>query len=177
MSHWLCSQAEMMTDTTVGLYRRQLQQQQQHRQRPTSGGNAVRTDGPGSLVGRDVELRQAGYDVPPPPVHRNELLFSPRRRREFTPNHRKDQTYWDRRHRNNEAARRSREKRRLYDIGLERKVVELSKENYVLKVQLIAIKHKFGVSGDDAINAQQVIRLVIIMYWLSHPTFPVRINS
>jgi len=46
-----------------------------------------------------------------------------RKRRDFIPNEMKDDHYWERRRKNNLAAKRSREKRRLNDIVLETKVV------------------------------------------------------
>ena len=51
----------------------------------------------------------------------------------------------DRRRRNNEAAKRSREKRRISDMVLESKVLELTRENTILKSELYAIKDKFGL--------------------------------
>lgn len=83
--------------------------------------------------------------------------FSQRKQREFIPDNKKDESYWDRRRRNNEAAKRSREKRRFNDMILETRVVELSKENHLLKAQLAAIKEKFGISGDNIISVEQVM--------------------
>ncbi|XP_061414115.1 uncharacterized protein LOC133346507 [Lethenteron reissneri] len=48
---------------------------------------------------------------------------SGRRKREFTPSEKKDASYWDKRRKNNEAAKRSREKRRLNDLVLETRVL------------------------------------------------------
>ncbi|KAL0268355.1 UNVERIFIED_CONTAM: hypothetical protein PYX00_010328 [Menopon gallinae] len=84
-------------------------------------------------------------------------FFSQRKQREFIPDNKKDDSYWDRRRRNNEAAKRSREKRRFNDMILETRVVELSKENHLLKAQLAAIKEKFGISGDSIISVEQVM--------------------
>jgi hypothetical protein len=44
-----------------------------------------------------------------------------RKRRDFIPNEMKDDHYWERRRKNNIAAKRSREKRRLNDIVLGKK--------------------------------------------------------
>jgi hypothetical protein len=44
-----------------------------------------------------------------------------RKRRDFIPNEMKDDHYWERRRKNNLAAKRSREKRRLNDIVLGKK--------------------------------------------------------
>uniref|UniRef100_A0A914W3C2 BZIP domain-containing protein n=2 Tax=Plectus sambesii TaxID=2011161 RepID=A0A914W3C2_9BILA len=48
----------------------------------------------------------------------------------------KDETYWEKRRRNNDAAKRSREKRRLNDMVMEQRLLELSKENTLLKNEL-----------------------------------------
>ncbi|CAN8027608.1 hypothetical protein HPB47_000317 [Ixodes persulcatus] len=76
-----------------------------------------------------------------------EPLFPTRKQREFIPDNKKDDTYWDRRRRNNEAAKRSREKRRLNDMVLETRVLELAKENAVLRAELAALREKFGIRG------------------------------
>jgi len=57
----------------------------------------------------------------------------------------KDESYFDRRKRNNEAAKRSREKRRITDMVLEQRVLELARENNLLKRELLTIKEKFGL--------------------------------
>lgn len=79
-----------------------------------------------------------------------------RKQREFIPDNKKDESYWDRRRRNNEAAKRSREKRRLNDMVLETRVLELTKENAVLRAQLVAIRDKYGISGENLVNPEQV---------------------
>ncbi|XP_024880560.1 histone-lysine N-methyltransferase 2D-like [Temnothorax curvispinosus] len=84
-------------------------------------------------------------------------LFSQRKQREFIPDNKKDDSYWDRRRRNNEAAKRSREKRRFNDMVLEQRVMELSKENHILKAQLEAIRDKFGICGESVINTEHVL--------------------
>ncbi|PAA47615.1 hypothetical protein BOX15_Mlig009286g2 [Macrostomum lignano] len=68
----------------------------------------------------------------------------------------KDEKYWERRRKNNEAAKRSREKRRLNDVAMEMRIQELTEENTKLKVELTAIKKRFGLptnSSDDAADA------------------------
>ncbi|KAL3289530.1 hypothetical protein HHI36_022947 [Cryptolaemus montrouzieri] len=84
-------------------------------------------------------------------------LFSQRKQREFTPDNKKDDSYWDRRRRNNEAAKRSREKRRFNDMVLEQRVVELTKENAVLKAQLEAIKEEYGICGENVVCVEKVL--------------------
>ncbi|XP_078285480.1 nuclear factor, interleukin 3 regulated, member 6 [Rhinoraja longicauda] len=73
-----------------------------------------------------------------------------RRKREFTPDEKKDGSYWDKRKKNNEAAKRSREKRRVNDLVLEQRVIGLLEENGRLKAELLALKFRFGLIRDPA---------------------------
>jgi len=75
----------------------------------------------------------------------HQQLFGQRKQREFIPDQEKDDTYWDRRRRNNEAAKRSREKRRVNDMMLESRVMELTKENNLLRAQLEAVYDHYAV--------------------------------
>ena len=88
---------------------------------------------------------------------KKEKMFHNRKQREFIPDGKKDDSYWDRRRRNNEAAKRSREKRRMNDIVLEQKVIELSKENHILKAQLNAVQEKYGIQVEGVINEEQAL--------------------
>ncbi|CAH1961366.1 unnamed protein product [Acanthoscelides obtectus] len=107
-------------------------------------------------------------------------LFSQRKQREFTPDNKKDDSYWDRRRRNNEAAKRSREKRRFNDMVLEQRVVELTKENAILKAQLEAIKEEYGICGENVVCVEKVLAnlpssdqvLSLSKRKLSHTTAP-----
>lgn len=97
----------------------------------------------------DEDYNGNGYDLA---AHlKRKELFTQRKQREFIPDNKKDDSYWDRRRRNNEAAKRSREKRRFNDMVLEQRVVELTKENHVLKAQLDAIKNKYK-RGNESEN-------------------------
>lgn len=84
-------------------------------------------------------------------------LFTQRKQREFIPDNKKDDNYWDRRRRNNEAAKRSREKRRFNDMILEQRVIELTKENHILKAQLDAIRDKYNIYGEELISLDQIM--------------------
>lgn len=68
-----------------------------------------------------------------------------RRKREFIPEEKKDAMYWEKRRKNNEAAKRSREKRRVSDYMLETRLVSLSEENARLRAELLAVKLRYGV--------------------------------
>ncbi|KAF7655764.1 hypothetical protein LDENG_00051200 [Lucifuga dentata] len=68
-----------------------------------------------------------------------------RRKREFISDEKKDACYWEKRRKNNEAAKRSREKRRLNDMVLENRVMTLNEENVRLKTELLQLKLRFGL--------------------------------
>jgi len=148
------------------LHPQQQQQQQQQQQRngdmPSYCSDMEQSGGPGSMRYDDSGPESPGPGESYPPgfdltshLQRKEF-FAQRKQREFIPDNKKDESYWDRRRRNNEAAKRSREKRRFNDMILEQRVVELSKENHVLKAQLTAIKDKFGISGEAVVSVEQV---------------------
>lgn len=123
-----------------------------HREQRSSSQDHIEDSGSGlSASGMSIDLnpsssRKSKSDV-----------FSQRKQREFIPDNKKDDSYWDRRRRNNEAAKRSREKRRFNDMILEQRVLELSKENHILKAQLTVIKEKYGIQGEGLINLDQVL--------------------
>ncbi|XP_061089243.1 nuclear factor, interleukin 3 regulated, member 3 [Conger conger] len=73
-----------------------------------------------------------------------------RRKREFIPDEKKDEGYWDKRKKNNEAAKRSREKRRVNDMVLENRVMALLEENARLRAELLALKFRFGLVKDPS---------------------------
>lgn len=75
---------------------------------------------------------------------------SARRKREFIPHEKKDEGYWDKRKKNNEAAKRSREKRRVNDMVLENRVLGLLEENARLRAELLALKFRFGLIKDPS---------------------------
>ncbi|RXN34003.1 nuclear factor interleukin-3-regulated -like protein [Labeo rohita] len=79
-----------------------------------------------SLLGRTTGLKRKEATSP--------NMSSARRKREFIPHEKKDEGYWDKRRKNNEAAKRSREKRRVNDMVLENRVLALLEENASPKV-------------------------------------------
>lgn len=68
-----------------------------------------------------------------------------RRKQEFISDEKKDASYWEKRRKNNEAAKRSREKWRLNDMVLENRVIALNNENFRLKTELLQLKMCFGL--------------------------------
>lgn len=97
----------------------------------------------------------SGYEEPLTPIQgtpaRIGRLIKPkpnmtcRRKREFISDEKKDASYWEKRRKNNEAAKRSREKRRLNDMVLENRVIALNDENVRLKTELLQLKLRFGL--------------------------------
>nr|XP_060619609.1 nuclear factor interleukin-3-regulated protein-like [Anolis sagrei ordinatus]XP_060619610.1 nuclear factor interleukin-3-regulated protein-like [Anolis sagrei ordinatus]XP_060619611.1 nuclear factor interleukin-3-regulated protein-like [Anolis sagrei ordinatus] len=73
-----------------------------------------------------------------------------RRKREFISDEKKDACYWEKRRKNNEAAKRSREKRRFNDLVLENRVLALNEENVRLKTELLQLKLRFGLISTSA---------------------------
>lgn len=80
-----------------------------------------------------------------PPKGSNKPSMTSRRKREFISDEKKDASYWEKRRKNNEAAKRSREKRRMNDMVLENRVMALNEENVRLKTELLQLKLRFGL--------------------------------
>nr|XP_033784834.1 nuclear factor interleukin-3-regulated protein [Geotrypetes seraphini]XP_033784838.1 nuclear factor interleukin-3-regulated protein [Geotrypetes seraphini] len=101
-----------------------------------------------------------------------------RRKREFIPDEKKDAMYWEKRRKNNEAAKRSREKRRLNDMVLENKLVALGEENSNLKTELLSLKLKFGLIS-STIYAQEIQKLnsSTAAYFQDYPPSTSNMNS
>lgn len=124
---------------------------------------------PGSSVDKMMVLNSALTEVSEDLATGEELLLSEgsvgknkssacRRKREFIPDEKKDAMYWEKRRKNNEAAKRSREKRRLNDLVLENKLIALGEENATLKAELLSLKLKFGLISSTA-YAQEIQKL------------------
>lgn len=68
-----------------------------------------------------------------------------RRKREMTPTDKKDAIYWDKRRKNNDAAKRSREKKRLSDLMMEGQLLALSEENAQLRAEMLSLQYHMGL--------------------------------
>lgn len=90
--------------------------------------------------------RRDAEKEPEEPTHKGLGL---RRKREFTPEEKKDASYWEKRRKNNEAAKRSREKRRANDFMLETRLVALSEENAALRAELVASNLRYGLLSSN----------------------------
>ncbi|XP_010218604.1 PREDICTED: nuclear factor interleukin-3-regulated protein-like [Tinamus guttatus] len=99
-----------------------------------------------------------------------------RRKREFMPDEKKDNMYWEKRRKNNEAAKRSREKRRLNDFAMESQLAALSEENAVLRTELLSLKLRFGlISTDTSTHQGCSVQDLLGIYFRGHkpvPPFP-----
>ncbi|KAM6905483.1 nuclear factor, interleukin 3 regulated, member 6 [Xenentodon cancila] len=117
----------------------------------------------GSLLARSLLGRTVG-------TKRKESSSSNiRRKREFIPHDKKDEGYWDKRRKNNEAAKRSREKRRVNDMVLESQVLALLEENARLRAELLALKFRFGLVKDA--SNPQILQLTPAPHQASSPHY------
>ncbi|KAK9299694.1 hypothetical protein QLX08_007394 [Tetragonisca angustula] len=133
-----------------------LQQQQQHQHQPQHQPPPPQQQPPQHHHHHQPQQQQTQQQQQQQQQHHHHDAQQ-RKQREFIPDNKKDDSYWDRRRRNNEAAKRSREKRRFNDMVLEQRVMELSKENHILKAQLEAIRDKFGICGESVISTEHVL--------------------
>ncbi|XP_006765744.1 PREDICTED: nuclear factor interleukin-3-regulated protein [Myotis davidii] len=136
---------------------------------------------PGCSADRAVVLSAALTDVSEDLSTGEELLLAEggvgkgkssacRRKREFIPDEKKDAMYWEKRRKNNEAAKRSREKRRLNDLVLENKLIALGEENATLKAELLSLKLKFGLISSTAYAQEiQKLRNSAAVYFQDYP--------
>ncbi|XP_062310737.1 nuclear factor, interleukin 3 regulated, member 6 [Osmerus eperlanus] len=99
-----------------------------------------------SMLARSILGRTSGLKRKESPTSAGAL----RRKREFIPHEKKDDGYWDKRKKNNEAAKRSREKRRVNDMVLENRVLALMEENARLRAELLALKFRCGLVKDPS---------------------------
>ena len=92
-----------------------------------------------------------------------------RRKRKFIPDEKKDALYWEKRRKNNEAAKRSREKRRMNDYVLETHLMALREENKRLSAELMAIKLQYGLMHPVAYTAHQSNHMQHHVHSSTHP--------
>lgn len=107
-------------------------------------------------------------------VAKPKLNVNCRRKREFISEENKDESYWEKRRKNNEAAKRSREKRRLNDMVLENRVMALNEENVRLKTELLQLKLRFGLISTASYmeKTQQISNAAENKLTSENPQFP-----
>ncbi|XP_005098338.1 uncharacterized protein LOC101862183 [Aplysia californica] len=89
------------------------------------------------------------------PAYRNELMpmnTHQRAKREFVPDNKKDEGYWNKRLKNNDSARRSRVKRKALEKMMETRMLDLQKENIELKHEMRALKRRFGLDENATLS-------------------------
>ncbi|CAF1171474.1 unnamed protein product [Didymodactylos carnosus] len=87
-----------------------------------------------------------------------QFIVRSRRKRNFISNEKKDSNYWNQRLKNNMSAKKSREKRRVNDLVLETKLLELNTENQLLKAKLEMLTRKFGII--DNVKEQNISHIL-----------------
>ncbi|CAK6445560.1 unnamed protein product [Pipistrellus nathusii] len=94
-----------------------------------------------------------------------------RRQREFLPEEKKDTVYWEKRRKNNEAAKRSREKRRLNDQALEGRLAAVLQENALLRAELRALRRHLGLLSPAGSSARSLPLQALLWTspWTEHP--------
>uniref|UniRef100_A0A3Q3VQB6 BZIP domain-containing protein n=1 Tax=Mola mola TaxID=94237 RepID=A0A3Q3VQB6_MOLML len=94
-----------------------------------------------------------------------------RRTREMIPQDRKDEAYWNKRNKNNDAAKRSREKRRLKDLMLEGRLLALSDENAQLRAQLLDLRYDRSLRAEKCLASSVEAHNTLTMRILHMLTF------
>jgi len=110
-----------------------------------------------SLVSTQSQVSESGYTSYGEDGYSQNGYIPSRKQREFIPDNKKDDGYWEKRRKNNEAARRSREKRRVHDMALENRIMDLTRDNCKLRNELNVIKRKFGVSLDETFTEEKSV--------------------
>lgn len=88
------------------------------------------------LVGRNHNSNSVTNDD----IHNSNLTSAGRRRPRSLPDDQKDELYWERRRKNNEAAKRSRDARRAKEDQIAIRAALLEQENLKLRVEVAALK-------------------------------------
>ncbi|XP_005108942.2 bromodomain-containing protein 4A [Aplysia californica] len=144
MSHAL-QQQQRFLQNEIEQHRQQLQQQQQQQQQEhlqygdSNMENSMEKD---QNSDSDSSGQQGGSE------------FS-RRHRDLLPDDHKDGMYWERRRKNNESARKSREKRRVHDMALEGRICSLEDDNTKLRRELLALKKKFNLPESQPVIVEE----------------------
>ena len=92
--------------------------------------------------------------TPPHPVPASAVVCR-RRIKRVTPDSEKDERYWERRMKNNESAKRSRENRRQMDFVIRSRVSNLEEENALLREELSLLKAKYNVPKSESLLSQE----------------------
>lgn len=104
---------------------------------------------PGPQPGMDTLVPQEPPQPPPAPSHsptelssvdHNGIKIPPKKRPHNVPDEQKDNAYWEKRKKNNESAKRSRDARRMKEEQIAMRVVYLEQENLQLRTEVSLLK-------------------------------------
>ena len=76
---------------------------------------------------------------------RRNILQTARRAKTLIPAEAKDNMYWIKRRKNNEAARKSRDAKRRTEVEVNQRAIDLEEENIILRNELRLLKTRFGI--------------------------------
>lgn len=97
---------------------------------------------------QDYRYRELPESVVPYPQHR--------KMKRTVPDSDKDERYWEKRKRNNMAAKKSRENKRIADAEMRKTVLLLEQENALLKKEVALLKAEIGIpNGHSVLTAEQ----------------------
>lgn len=102
---------------------------------PSSQGLVTSTNSPGEIVkteSSDSNSVKSG--------HEEDSGIPPKKRPHLTPDEHRDEGYWEKRKKNNESAKRSREARRMKEEQIALRVVYLEQENLQLRTEVSLLK-------------------------------------
>ena len=112
------------------------------------------------MDGADTKTAHNGTtnQYPPSPPNQSRFFYmspnsglsrpSPRRSKRHVPDGEKDGKYWEKRKRNNDAARRSRENKRRLDMDARTRVLFLEENLKMARKELLVLKTKFRLPLD-----------------------------
>lgn len=84
-----------------------------------------------------------------------DLSSANRREKRTIPEAEKDARYWEKRQRNNIAAKRSRENKRLVETSTRKKAAILERENAILRREIEVLKNKFGIPLNQSFLSEE----------------------
>jgi hypothetical protein len=82
----------------------------------------------------------SGPSTPLDLANQGDSKIPPKKRPHLTPENQKDEMYWEKRQKNNESAKRSREARRMKEEQIALRVVFLEQENLQLRTEVSLLK-------------------------------------
>ena len=88
---------------------------------------------------------------------RRNILQTVRRAKTLIPAEAKDNMYWIKRRKNNEAARKSRDAKRRTEVEVNQRAIDLEKENIILRNELRLLKNRFGIPVSEPYLSEDTV--------------------